>query len=117
MKMHYKKISGFTIVEILIAITVISILVAIVIYAGSNYINRTNEQTLKAELTAAAGAMKNYYNEEGEYPSSIPANADSDRVNRHSSSSTTQFCLYGSNNGTTFKVTNTNIIPVVGACP
>ncbi len=111
---------GFTIVELIIVISVISILATIVIVAGSNYINRTNETSLKAKLTTVGGAMKNKYNQDGEYPLSLddlPSSVDISDVTLYSPPSTTTFCVSGVNNGTTYRVRSTDLTSQVGSCP
>ncbi len=116
MNRHYKGIAGFTVIEIIIVISVISILAAIVIYSGSNYINRTNESTFKTKLSTAAGAMKNYYNKEGSYScTGALSGVDTSGLTCNSDSST--FTIYGEEGGTTYYVTQNDATAQTGTPP
>ena len=109
---------GFTIVELIIVISVISILATIVIVAGSNYINRTNETSTKAKITTAAGAIKQHYNREGAYPTTPEFQAlaiDKDGLT-YTRSSANVFCLSSPVNGTILRVTQADPYnPVAGS--
>ena len=115
-RLDTKNVRGFTIVEIVIVVAVISILASIVIIAGSSYINRTNETSLKAKLSTAAGAMKNEYNKEGFYPGSIPSSVDTTGITLSGSSNSTTFCISGINGSTTYRVTHSDMTPSANTC-
>lgn len=65
-----KKLSGFTIVELLIVIVVIAILatISVVVYRGIQ--DRANDTTVKSDLSSAAKALEMIKVERGKYPSS-----------------------------------------------
>lgn len=64
-----KRISGFTIVELLIVIVVIAILAAISIVAYNGIQNRTNDTAIQNDLSAFGKVMEIYRVDNGVYPS------------------------------------------------
>lgn len=65
--------SGFTLVELLVVITLISILAAMAVVQYRNSIQRTQEATLKTNLFRMRDAIDQYYADKGKYPASLDA--------------------------------------------
>ena len=72
MKRHNKKWSGFTIVELIVVISVIAILAGIVIVSYGAWRHGILESQVKSDLVSAAGAMESARGFGDGYPSSIP---------------------------------------------
>ena len=68
---------GFTIVELIVVITVIAILATISIFAFGHFQEQGRDSKRLAEATAIAASLEKYYDENGEYPgcSSLTTNA------------------------------------------
>jgi general secretion pathway protein G len=64
-----RRVSGFTIVELLIVIVVIGILAAIVIVAYSGVVNRANDSAVQADLKNLATKINVFNVDNGKYPS------------------------------------------------
>ena len=62
---------GFTLVELLVVISLISILAAMGLVQYKNSIVRTQEATLKTDLFRMRDAIDQYYADKGKYPSSL----------------------------------------------
>jgi len=65
--------NGFTLVELLVVIALISILAAMAVVQYRNSIQRTQEATLKTNLFRMRDAIDQYYADKGKYPSSLDA--------------------------------------------
>ena len=65
--------NGFTLVELLVVIALISILAAMAVVQHRNSIQRTQEATLKTNLFRMRDAIDQYYADKGKYPSSLDA--------------------------------------------
>ena len=65
--------SGFTLVELLVVIALISVLAAMAMVQYRNSIQRTQEATLKTNLFRMRDAIDQYYADKGKYPSSLDA--------------------------------------------
>jgi len=63
--------SGFTLVELLVVIALISILAAMGVVQYRNSIQRTQEGVLKTDLFRMRDAIDQYYADKGKYPSSL----------------------------------------------
>jgi Tfp pilus assembly protein PilE len=68
------KKTGFTIVELVVIITVIGILVSIGVVGYGSWQKRAAINVVKTDLTNAAAAMENTRNFSNSYPSSFPVN-------------------------------------------
>ncbi|MDQ3489277.1 MAG: type II secretion system GspH family protein [Acidobacteriota bacterium] len=66
-----KNQSGFTLVELLVVIALISLLAAMAVVQYRNSIQRTQEATLKTNLFRMRDAIDQYYADKGKYPSSL----------------------------------------------
>jgi general secretion pathway protein G len=62
---------GFTLVELLVVISLISILAAMGLVQYKNSITRTKEATLKTDLFRMRDAIDQYYADKTKYPSSL----------------------------------------------
>jgi general secretion pathway protein G len=62
---------GFTLVELLVVISLISILAAMGLVQYKNSVVRTQESVLKTDLFRVRDAIDQYYADKGKYPSSL----------------------------------------------
>ena len=62
---------GFTLVELLVVIAMITILAAMAVVQYRNSVQRTQEATLKTNLFRMRDAIDQYYADKGKYPSSL----------------------------------------------
>lgn len=67
--------NGFTIVELLVVIIVISILASIVIVVYNNAQGRARDATRKADVLNIAKALELYYDDNGSYPAASGTNS------------------------------------------
>jgi general secretion pathway protein G len=65
--------NGFTLVELLVVISLISILAAMGLVQYKNSVVRTQESVLKTDLFRMRDAIDQYYADKGKYPASIDA--------------------------------------------
>ena len=65
--------SGFTLVELLVVISLISILAAMALVNYRNGVVRSQESVLKTDLFRMRDAIDQYYADKGKYPSSLDA--------------------------------------------
>lgn len=72
--MSKSKVSGFTIVELLVVIVVIGILAAITIVSYTGITAKANAATLQADLANAKKQIALYHAEHGVYPKILGAN-------------------------------------------
>ena len=68
-----KSQGGFTLVELLVVIALISLLAAMAVVQYRNSIQKTQEATLKTNLFRMRDAIDQYYADKGKYPSSLDA--------------------------------------------
>jgi general secretion pathway protein G len=64
---------GFTLVELLVVISMIAILAAMGMVQYQNSVQRTRETTLKHDLFHMRDAIDQYYADKGKYPASLDA--------------------------------------------
>ena len=64
---------GFTLVELLVVISLISILAAMALVNYRNGVVRSQESVLKTDLFRMRDAIDQYYADKGKYPSSLDA--------------------------------------------
>ena len=63
--------SGFSLIEIMIAIAIMVILAAVAMPAFLNYLEQGRESTTKSNLAVINGAIKSYYLQIGKYPTKL----------------------------------------------
>jgi len=89
---------GFTIVELIVTISIISILAAITIVSYRGITLRANETALISNLTNAKKQFALYYTEHSVYPTGLDANCP---INAKVTPADTNYCLK-SNDGTSY---------------
>ena len=65
--------SGFTLIEILVVITLIFVLAGIALISYQNSVTRTKEAVLKEDLFRLRDAIDQYYADKNKYPESLEA--------------------------------------------
>lgn len=73
--MHHSR-RGFTIIELLVVITIVVILATITIFAFGSWRKRSAVTEVKFSLSQVASAMKNELNFNNAYPTSVPSTAN-----------------------------------------
>jgi len=71
--MHKRLMRGFTMVELIIIISVISALASIVVVSYSTGKTRSNDVAVKQDLVKIADALNVYYSDNGSYPTNQAA--------------------------------------------
>lgn len=110
---------GFTIVELIVVISVIGILASIVTISGQGYIDRAAEQNIKTSLLDVHREMKKAYNEEGAYPAELPSSvsvASGVTLTPDTSLENNHFCVTGVARGMSFYITDAANAPTEGNC-
>ena len=69
--LRIRRDAGFTLVELLVVIAMITILAAMAVVQYRNSVQRTQEATLKTNLFRMRDAIDQYYADKGKYPSSL----------------------------------------------
>lgn len=69
--LRIRREAGFTLVELLVVIAMITILAAMAVVQYRNSVQRTQEATLKTNLFRMRDAIDQYYADKGKYPSSL----------------------------------------------
>jgi uncharacterized protein (TIGR02145 family)/prepilin-type N-terminal cleavage/methylation domain-containing protein len=115
------KISGFTIIELLVVIVVIAILASISLVSYTSIFQKAKLATLQSDLTNASKTLKIYQSTYGSYPTSLDGNecpaaptADANLCLKASSGTSytdylsdgTIFNLVATNNNTTYNITD-----------
>lgn len=77
---HRFRRRGFTLVELIIVITVITILATIGMFSFVNVQKQTRDSTRSADVNVIAEALENYYSHNGEYPSCSAMTKSADDV-------------------------------------
>lgn len=68
-----RRVGGFTVVELIIVVAVIAILATIVVVSYGAWRTGINKSVVRSDLIAAATAMENARNQDGAYPTVVPA--------------------------------------------
>lgn len=63
--------SGFSLIEIMIAVAIMVILAAVAVPTFLNYLESAKESSTKSSLTVINGAIKTYYLQIGKYPGKL----------------------------------------------
>lgn len=112
--------SGFTIVELLIVITVVVLLGLLTVFAFGNWRERTANTEVKSALTHAAGAVKDYANFNNAYPSSLPDTyKPTDGVTLNYYTDPSGYCIEGISTADTnivWRITDDNQTPTQSTC-
>lgn len=74
--------AGFTLVELIIVIVVISILTTIGIFSFIGVQKEARDSSRSSDVTEIAGALEKYYSQNGEYPSCAAITGSADSVSR-----------------------------------
>lgn len=113
--------SGFTVVELMLVIVVISILATLTVFSIGNWRTRTAQGEVQSDLNSAASAMQNSANFSGGYPATIPSTfTASPNVNvtlKYSTSTT--YCIEATSkavSGILYSVSSTNTTPAANGC-
>ena len=68
---HMKKAPGFTLVELMVVLTVIALLLSIVVPDYVGRVRRAEEAVLKENLAAMRDALDKHYADVGKYPTTL----------------------------------------------
>jgi general secretion pathway protein G len=90
-----KRLKGFTLVELVITIGVITILVGVATPQIIGYVNRSKIARVQMELTSLRSALQSYNADWGEYPSSLKALRGTESSERNIATSVSQTGLQG----------------------
>lgn len=114
---------GFTVVELIVVITVIGILAGIVILSMNGWRQRTEANQVQSDLKAAAAAMEDYRNTNSGYPLSLPSTftASNNVTITYTSGAATGYCINGKSTPdptVTYNIKSTGKLPVpqAGTC-
>ena len=114
--------TGFTIVEMVVVITVIAVLMTLTIFSFGSWRERTAKAEVTTSLTDLATVLKNELNFKNVYPSTLPSNytaAKGVTVTYSSRSSGTAYCASAvskSVSSVQLYITNTNPKPSTTSC-
>lgn len=111
---------AFTIVELIIVITVIAILATVTVVGYQGVLNNGRETTMKSDLQQTYAKLKSYVNTNDTYPSTLGANAVQSQgvsLDYGASPDGTSFCLNAtrSDSSSAFNIKNSGVISQ-GAC-
>jgi general secretion pathway protein G len=70
---RWARVEGFTLVELLVVISLISILAGLALVNYKNGVVRSQESVLKTDLFKMRDAIDQYYADKGKYPASLDA--------------------------------------------
>src|SRR3990167_6274790 len=95
--MQYRKKSGFTIVELVVVISILAVLVGLTVVTYGSWRERTATTEIKSDLSNAVLAMNNERNFNNVYPNELPASykSSADVVVERKSGDGNSFCLQG----------------------
>lgn len=118
---------AFTVIELIIVITVIGILASLTIVAYNGIQQNAHQSALMSNLDNSAAIMAHDLNTNGAYPTSVAAAdggnglpADSGTTYQYTvnnSASPPVFCLTGTNNNIVYYINSSTDTPKQGVCP
>lgn len=117
-----KRTRGFTVIELLVAITVIAILAGITIFAFGSWRQRTAITEVKHELTTAASAIRAYRTFNNQNPATLGASVYKTNTNvtmTYTRRVDGTFCLNGQSTAVSsvqWHVETTDETPATGSC-
>lgn len=112
---------GFTIVELIVIITVIGILAAIIIVSYAGVTASSRAQSLQGDIKTAASQLVKYRSDNGAYPADLASagikNSSTTSYTYTYTSANDSYCLIGTAYNTSFYVLSGNSTPKNGtAC-
>lgn len=113
------KISAFTIVELIVVVSVIIILATIVALNYGDWQKNIVTTQIKSDLNGVASAMEDYRNFNNQFPASVPASFKPSRgtsINGGSLNSGKTYCVDATSDGQSFSISNYKIV-FPGVCP
>lgn len=116
---------GFTIVELLVVIVVISILAAITIVAYNGVQSRARAAAAQAAANGLVKLLAISYGTSSTYPADLSAinnggpmpTSDGSSYIYHPGAGYTSYCVTVTNSTSSYKITDTSTSPVAGGCP
>lgn len=112
--------NAFTIVELIVVISVIGILAAITIVSYGSWKTNTTTNQLKSDLNGVASAMENARNFGTGYPATVPRTfipSSGVTLAGGSLSSSTSYCVSATNGSQSYFISAQYPTPLVGTCP
>ena len=93
-----KHVTGFTLVEMLVVITIVGIIASLTVVVWSGWQRRAAETEVKSDLTAVVTAMKSEQNFSNGFPTSIPSSfkASPGVTLTYASGDASSYCIDGS---------------------
>ena len=114
------KLSGFTLVELLIVIIIIAVLAAIAIPSYQNYVTKSKIKEAQSNLIALSLSAENFYQRSLNFPTAslanTPAIKGSDAFKTWNNSSDAFSYAYASTDGSDYTFTATGLDPRVSNC-
>ncbi len=110
---------GFTIVELIIVISIIGILATITVVGYGSWRTNATATQLKSDLNGAASAMENARNFGNGYPLTIPTSftpSSGVTLAGGGSADGKVYCLSAASGGVVYIITTANSTPTVGSC-
>lgn len=112
------KRGGFTIVELLIVIVIISVLAAVTIFALNGMQKRAQTSSAAAELKQTANKIELYNASTGNYPATInDVGISSNNFTYQYTNSGTSYCITATQGTTNYYLSNSQPGIITGACP
>lgn len=91
--LSYRRLRGFTIVELVIVIVIIGILSTIAVISFTEFRKNAEISAIKSGLTATSVNLNDYFRKHGEYPTKMPQNSISPLGNYEYVGTTAGYCV------------------------
>lgn len=120
--MKRRKVTGFTIVELLIVVVVIAILAAVTIVAYNGVTQKATASSLQSQLTQIYKAVSNYYTTNNAFPAQLadanvkPQAGTSYTYGFDNPSNPTAWCASATINSIMYRVASDSSVPILGNC-